>query len=120
MTFERLKASIEKGLKLFGMFDKKDIIGCIGIEKGNEEYTYYIERVSILPSYRHKGLGRALLDFAFGLIRDLKGRKALITIIAGHEILKKWYIKYGFKETRVKRFDHLPFDVCLWGKHVNR
>jgi ribosomal protein S18 acetylase RimI-like enzyme len=116
MTLERLKASVDMGLKLFGMFDNQDIIGCIGIEKGNEEYSYYIERVAILPLYRHKGLGKELLDFAFGLIGELKGRKALITIIAGHEILKKWYINYGFKETRVKKFDHLPFEVSFMEK----
>jgi ribosomal protein S18 acetylase RimI-like enzyme len=96
MTYEKLRGSIDRGLKLFGLVCRNEIIGCVGIERSGDEGCYYIERVSVLPEFRHKGLGTMLLDFACGFIRDQKGKKASLTMINNHNILKEWYRKYGF------------------------
>lgn len=118
ITYDKLKESIDKGLQLFGLHYRNNLIGCIGIEKAKDENIYYIEKLSILPDYRHKGFGVALLDFAFRFICDLNGKKVSIGIINKHSILKNWYIKYGFKEKQIKKYDHLPFEVCFMEKEM--
>lgn len=87
--------------------------GCIAIEKSSEEGIYYIERLSVLPTERHKGLGGKLLDFSLKRIKDLGGKKASIGIINENIRLKNWYKDYGFSETSIRKFEHLPFTVCF-------
>lgn len=87
--------------------------GCIAIEKSPEEGIYYIERLSVLPTERHKGLGGNLLEFSLRRIKELGGEKASIGIINENTRLKKWYEGYGFEESGIRKFEHLPFTVCF-------
>jgi AhpD family alkylhydroperoxidase len=118
ISYGKLKESIDKGLQMYGLQYKNKLIGCVGIEKAKNEDIYYIEKLTVLPDYRHKGYGEVLLDFAFCSIRDLNGKKVSIGIINKHTVLKNWYIKYGFKEKQIKKYDHLPFEVCYMEKDI--
>jgi len=118
ITNDRLKELMDKGAQLFGLHYRNKLIGCICIEKANEENTFYIEKLAVLPDYRHKGFGVLLLDFAFRFIRDLGGGKVSIGIINKHSKLKNWYIKYGFNERLIKSYGHLPFEVCFMEKEL--
>ena len=92
-------------------------IGTVAIEKsGREEKTYYIEKLGVHPKYRHEGIGRELMNFAFQRILELGGIKASIGIINEHTVLKYWYVQQGFTETGTKKFEHLPFTVCFMEK----
>jgi ribosomal protein S18 acetylase RimI-like enzyme len=67
----------------------------------------------VVPGDRHSGLGKRLMDHALKEIAKLSGTKASVAIINQNTRLKSWYEKYGFKETLVKKYDHLPFEVCF-------
>jgi ribosomal protein S18 acetylase RimI-like enzyme len=92
-------------------------VGSVAIEKSADQAgVFYIERVAVLPEYRHNGLGKELMHFATNRIISLGGRKVSVAIVNENEILKKWYMTQGFMETSIRKFDHLPFTVCFMYK----
>lgn len=114
---DTLKAQLNTGINLYGLKVDEVLVGCIAVEKsGTELDTYYIEKVSVLPEYRHRGYGVELMDFATELIHDAGGRFVSIALIDSHSVLKSWYVSQGFEQTLVKSYDHLPFSVCFMRK----
>jgi diamine N-acetyltransferase len=118
LTITSLKESVEKGIVLYGLQIHDMMIGCIGIEQSPEKHKYYIEKVAVLPEKRHNGYGKMLMDFACDNIRQNNGKLISIGIINENSVLKSWYTDYGFVEKGVKRFDHLPFEVCFMEKEI--
>lgn len=116
MTHDRLNTLYKDGIKLFGLYYDQQI-GFMAIEKADES-TYYLEKLCVLPEYRHKGLGIALIDFAFAHVSKLAGKRISIAIIDEHTKLKTWYQKYGFVETHKKKFAHHSFTACFLEKYV--
>lgn len=114
---DSLEKMNEKGIKMYGAYEGKACIGFVAIEKANEN-VYYMERLAVLPEYRHKGYGKELVDFAFSVVKGNNGKKISIGVINNNKRLKDWYIQYGFVETDVKVFKHLPFEVCFMEKEI--
>jgi ribosomal protein S18 acetylase RimI-like enzyme len=115
---EKLKEMQKKGVKLFGLYIGNRQVGFVAIEKANES-VFYMERLAVLPEARHAGLGKKLMDFAFQYVKKERGAKISIGMINENTILKKWYQNYGFVETTVKTYPHLPFTVCIMEKSVS-
>ncbi len=107
----------KKGIELYGVSSDNQKIGFVAIEKADEE-KYYMEKLAVLPEFRHKKFGTSIMDFVFDNVKNRGGKKVCIAIINGHSILKKWYLQYGFIETGTKRFNHLPFEVCYLEKSI--
>ncbi|HWT76130.1 MAG TPA: GNAT family N-acetyltransferase [Mobilitalea sp.] len=107
---ERLAAEKEKGHMMYGMMDGKKIIGYMQLEKNTKE-LYFLQKLVVLPEYRHKGLGKKLLNYAKELVKGLGGSRISISIIEENKVLKNWYIAYGFTPTGTRKFEHLPFTV---------
>jgi N-acetylglutamate synthase-like GNAT family acetyltransferase len=119
ITGQTLREQLEKGIELYRLEIDHNVIGCIAIEKSSKETdTYYIEKVSILPQYRHRGYGLKLMEFATEKIRANGGKRISIALIDSNTLLKNWYSQQGFKETGVKDFPRLPFRVCFMNKEV--
>ncbi|AKB82767.1 acetyltransferase (GNAT) family protein [Methanosarcina barkeri 3] len=87
----------------------------MAIEKAKDE-VFYMERLAVHPDSRHKGYGRNLIDFVVEYAKQNGGKKVSIGIINENEKLKNWYKKYGFKETGLKKFEHMSFTVCFMEK----
>ena len=109
----------EKNVLMYGLFDEGNQIGFVALEKPSPDSTvFYLERLAVLPEYRHKGYGRLLMDYAFEVVKKNSGKKISIGIINENLRLKKWYVDYGFKELEIKQYPHLPFNVCFLEKDV--
>jgi ribosomal protein S18 acetylase RimI-like enzyme len=117
ISSNQVQQLIDKGVKLFGLFIEGKQAGCMGLEKADEE-IYYLEKLAVVPELRHRGLGKKLLDFAFEYVKQVGGKKISIAIVNENRKLKDWYERYGFCETGLKRFSHLPFTVCFMEKSV--
>jgi ribosomal protein S18 acetylase RimI-like enzyme len=115
---DALNNMYEKKIDMFAVANEDECIGFVALEKAGNE-VYYMERLAILPEYRHRGYGKRVLDFAVDFVRERKGKKISIGIINENEVLKNWYLSYGFIETETKMFQHLPFTVCFMEKSVN-
>jgi diamine N-acetyltransferase len=114
-----LKTQLLKGIDLYAMSENGKMVGCIAIEKAAKETdTYYIEKVSVIPEFRNRGYGVKLMDFAISKINELGGKIISIALIDSNTKLKNWYLTQGFKETLIKKFDHLPFSVCFMNKKL--
>ncbi|MCP4764043.1 MAG: GNAT family N-acetyltransferase [archaeon] len=128
ITFERLEQMKNENIKLFGLFhyeenekkreiEEKKQIGFLAIEKADDS-LYYLEKVAVLPEFRHRGYGKKILDFASDYVKKENGLKISVGMINENIILKNWYIKHSFVESSVKKFEHLPFTVCFLEKEI--
>lgn len=107
---ERLMEEQAKGQFLYGAFRDTELVGYMQLEKNSEE-LYFLQKVAVLPEYRHQGLGKKLLDFAKQQVCQKGGNKMSIGIVEENTILKNWYLEYGFIHTGTRKFEHLPFTV---------
>lgn len=115
----QLKQQLTKNRRFFCYLSQNEPIGFIAIEKAeNPVGTFYIEKLAVLPQYRHKGIGNQLMDFATKEIKEMGGELISIGLIDTNNILKDWYQRQGFIKTHVKSFDTLPFDVCYMEKKI--
>jgi len=112
MNVRRLCELRDRGIKLFGCFLGKRQVGFVAIERADDD-LYYMERLAVLPEYRHRGCGTELVRFVLDYIREQGGQKLSIGTINEHWILKDWYRRLGFAEIRAEKFPHLPFTVCF-------
>ena len=116
-NLEKLHIMRDNSISMFGLFEEGRQIGFVALEKTHHNIIY-IERLSVLPEFRHKGYGKTILDFIFSYVKAQGAKKVSIGIVNENLLLKNWYISYGFKETGVKKFEHLPFTVCFMEKIV--
>ncbi|MGE5398508.1 MAG: GNAT family N-acetyltransferase, partial [Chitinophagales bacterium] len=107
----------EKKIVMFAVMDNQKYIGFVAIERANDK-TYYMEKLAVIPEYRHKGYGKAIMDFVVNHVKEKEGIKISIGIINENTVLKSWYLNYGFVEYETKVFGHLPFTVCLMEKTI--
>jgi len=107
-----LEKAREKEIEFFGYYEENKLVGCYALENA-ENGVYYLERLSVLPEERHRGLGEKLVWDSFKRVKHKGGVKVSIAIINEHTVLKEWYKAMGFIETGIKTFPHLPFDVCF-------
>jgi diamine N-acetyltransferase len=109
-TLDWIVADFKRGEKYFLFKEEEVVKGCVAFEQPDPE-TAYLNRLSVLPQYRHRGIGTALVKY---ILEYAKSRNILyvsIGIIAEHEILKHWYDNLGFIRGNIQKFEHLPFNV---------
>jgi predicted N-acetyltransferase YhbS len=111
-TDEWIEKDCNRGVLYFIAEDDGKPVGCVALEKATPG-LYYLERLSVIPGERQKGLGRALVDHIFTLARKSGAKQIGIGIITGDTGLKLWYEKIGFVEGETKEFPHLPFSVTF-------
>ena len=111
-TDEWVQSDLDRGVIYYALESDQDICGCSALEKAGPDVCY-LERLSILPQYRRKGLGTMLVHHILQEAHALGVPTVGIGIIAHQHELKKWYIELGFVEGETKSFDHLPFEVTF-------
>jgi len=117
IEMRHLQKMRDKGIAMFGVFCETIQIGFVAIER-NELTDFNMERLAVLPEYRHKGYGRQIVKYVTEYVADQGGKSVLIGVIGDHEILKSWYRELGFIEFNTKRLAHLPFPVCYMRKEL--
>jgi N-acetylglutamate synthase-like GNAT family acetyltransferase len=99
-------------MHLFGLFQGEKQCGFVAISPSNDRVCN-MEKLAVLPAYRHLGYGKVLIKFVLGYAVSMKAEKVTLAMINEHTVLKDWYLKQGFKEASLKKFPHLPFTVCF-------
>ena len=103
-------SDFERGQEYFLCEEHGSFKGCVAYEQPDED-TAYLNRLSVLPKYRNRGLGSALVQHILDYSKDKQVKNISIGIIAEHDQLREWYLKFGFIEGALRKFDHLPFNV---------
>lgn len=111
-TAEWIERALDKGVTYYLGHDGARAWGCVALERANPDVCY-LERLAVLPEFRRKGLGKALVDRVLAEARALGARQVEIGIIAEHLELRDWYLRLGFRVSKTKRFEHLPFAVMF-------
>ena len=119
LEMEALQAMADKGVVFFGSFQDGNLVGFVAIEKADED-VYYMEKLAVLPAYRHHGYGARLIRHVMETVGAAGGKKVSIGIVDGNTILKNWYARNGFTVTGIRQFAHLPFQVCFMERDVSR
>jgi GNAT superfamily N-acetyltransferase len=109
-TREWVRADFDRGEEYFYYQSNGVYCGCVAFEQPGSGISY-LNRLSVLPEYRHCGIGKQLVNYIIEYSRIKNIQFVSIGIIAEHTLLKNWYLNLGFIENETKHFDHLPFDV---------
>ena len=120
ITADALKAQLIENREFYTfIINNGKNIGFVAIEKSlTAPDTFYVEKLAVIPEYRHRGTGRLLIDFASNRIAELGGKYISVSLINSNTVLKNWYTQQGYVETSIKTFEHLPFDVCFMEKII--
>ena len=109
-TPEWIQKEFERGQVYFIYSENGLPKGCVAYEQPNPN-TSYLNRLSVLPGHRRKGVGSELVNHIFEISKLNGVAEVSIGIIAEHIKLMKWYQKLGFIKGDIQKFEHLPFDV---------
>ena len=111
-----IETAMEKGVTFYLWEDEQALRGCVALEQPDTPGVCYLERLAVLPQYRHHGLGRKLVEHIESEARKRRLRRVEIGIIAEQDELRTWYEGLGFVVTNEKSFQHLPFRVAFMAK----
>ncbi len=119
ITSATLKKQITPERFFYLLMHSNTDVGTVAIERSaNEPGMYFIEKVAILPEWRHQNLGKELMRFAEDQIMKAGGSIASVAIIFENTRLKNWYEQQRYVEIKRKSFDHLPFTVSFLQKRL--
>jgi N-acetylglutamate synthase-like GNAT family acetyltransferase len=116
-TEEWIIKAIQNGNNYYILEHQNIPCGCVALEQANSEVCY-LERLGILPNYRNKGFGKALVNHIIQKARNRNAKRVEIGIIAENIELKNWYKKQGFIERSTMKYKHLPFEVLFLFKDL--
>lgn len=105
-----IAADFARGERYFVIEDDSSAIGCVAYENPSPGIAY-LNRLSVLPLHRNRGVGARLVQHIIQLARSAAIQTISIGVIGEHTELQRWYRKQGFKDGETKRFPHLPFSV---------
>ncbi len=71
----------------------------------------WIERVAVLPEYRRRKYGEALMAHAEKRLRKLGAKKLRLAIVKQFDHLRRFYERQGYRATETKRYPGMPFEV---------
>ncbi len=117
-TEQRIKDDFARGLKYYILEESGQSCGCVALEKAHSGVCY-LERLAVLPEYRRKSFGKALVDHIFDMAIEMEIQRVEIGIISDDIELKDWYRNFGFVHKSTRRFDHLPFTVTFMFVELN-
>lgn len=110
LPLAKLREDYQKGDAMFICCEGDTIVGFMQLSR-SEESAYELEKLAVLPEYRHRGYGKALLGFAKQEAAANGAARIHIGIIEENERLKRWYLANGFVHMGTRVFPHLPFTV---------
>jgi diamine N-acetyltransferase len=114
-TLQWIETALRKGVRYFILEGGTYPCGCVALEQARHQLCY-LERLAVLPDYRLKGFGKALVDYALYQAGQIGAERVEIGIIAEQYELRDWYSRFGFVETGRAVFQHLPFEVRFMAK----
>ena len=68
-----------------------------------------LNNLAVLPEYRHKGIGKELLEHAAGEARKAGCSAMNFGIVEENQVLRKWYEANGAVHLGTHKFDFFPF-----------
>ena len=104
-TEDRLKYHLfEEHRYMYVFYVKEDIVGYYSLlVQDNNECE--LNNLSVIPAYRHQGIGEELLKHAFKIAKE-------------YNVLRKWYESFDFVHIGTQKFDFFPFTCGYMEKNL--
>lgn len=93
------------------------IVGYYSIAILNEEEAE-LNNLAVLPLYRHRNIGRKLLEDCVAKVRELKRTRLKIGIVEENRVLREWYESFEFEQTGTEKLDFFPFTCGYYKKEL--
>ena len=77
-----------------------------------------LSNLAVLPEFRHKGIGKKLLEHSFNVARDNGCNIMNIGIVEENQRLRKWYESNGAIHVGTQKFDFFPFTCGYMKREV--
>ena len=74
--------------------------------------------LSVLPEYRHKGIGKELLMHSLDQARRAGCKTLNLSIVEENQVLRKWYEDNGAVHTGTQKYDFFPFTCGYMKKEL--
>ena len=68
-----------------------------------------LNNLCVLPEFRHKKIGEALMEDAVARAKSNNCTKMKIGIVEENKVLRHWYEAHGFIHTHTEKYDFFPF-----------
>ena len=75
--------------------------------------------LSVLPAYRHQGIGTELFRHAIGTAREHHCGMMRWSIVEENTVLRKWYERNGAVHTGTEKYDFFPFTCGMMMIHLS-
>jgi len=110
MPIDKLIRQYESGTNMFVYQHNEEYVGYFSLVNNGESVE--LNNLSVLPEYRHLGIGKEMVEYAKEYtIKNTSAKKITIGIIEDNVILKNWYSSLGFVHTGTRKFEGLSFTV---------
>ncbi len=108
LSYETLKGDFLWGDMMFVYIADGKPVGFLSLTK-KPGLEYGIKYLTVLPEYRHRGYGKALLGHAKAVAAVLSVDKLSVKLLNYDARLKSWYAENGFKMVSTDQFTGTPF-----------
>ena len=109
VSSERLFWQMDEEHRSMFVFEEKGVLcGYYSLLK-QENGECELNNLAVLPKYRHRGIGKKLLEHSFKAAHDFGCDTVNIGIVEENTILRKWYEDNGAVHIGTKKFDFFPF-----------
>ncbi len=93
---------------MYAYYDNDKIVGYYSLLM-LENNACELNNLCVLPAYRHKGIGEALLVHAFEYAKTQGCTKMNIGIVEENTVLRDWYERFDFVHVGTEKYDFFPF-----------
>jgi len=108
---------LEEQRPMYAYFEEDILVGFYSLAL-QDENACELNNLCVVPAYRHKGIGKALLLDAIERAIELGCSKMNIGIVEENQILRKWYEDFGFIHLGCKKYDFFPFTCGYMTKEL--
>ncbi|MDR0265654.1 MAG: GNAT family N-acetyltransferase [Sphingobacterium sp.] len=113
---DKIDSEFSKGLKMYVYKISEKAVGTIGYIFENGKYN--IERLSVLPEYRHKNIGKELMEFIENILKSRSVRVVKLGMVYENKKLLEWYLSLGYKLLEIKEHKDLIFKIGIMEKEI--
>lgn len=101
---------------MYGYYDGDKLVGYYNLMISGKECE--IGSLSVLPEYRHGGIGSVLVEDALNKAREFGCNLMKLSIVEENQVLRKWYEAQGFVHTGTIKYDFFPFTCGYLEKQI--
>lgn len=117
--YDRLKNQlVEEKRPMYVYLLNGKIVGYYSLAIQNDKEVE-LNNLAVLPEYRHRGIGKKMIQYLFEDAKSKGFDKIKIGIVEENKVLRKWYESLGFIHIGTKKFDFFPFTCGYMEVEVN-